>query len=79
MNAEPGAAGYTIHADPSVQHSAADVLRRSMRALPSQRNALLLGMASFASRLPEDFTEAGLPSILAQLFKVRQSGKCAGS
>jgi hypothetical protein len=55
---EDVAAGYTIHADPSVQHAAADVLRRSMRALPKLRNALLLGMAAFASRLPEDFPEA---------------------
>jgi len=52
-------AGYTIHADPSVQQAAADVLRRSMRARPKLRNSLLLGMAAFASRLPEDYPEVG--------------------
>lgn len=40
-----------------MQQAAADVLRRSMRARPKLRNALLLGMASFASRLPEDYPE----------------------
>jgi hypothetical protein len=37
---------------------ASDVLQRCMRALPRQRNALLLGMAAFTARLPEDFPEA---------------------
>ena len=37
---------------------ASDVLQRCMRALPAQRNALLLGMAAFAARLPEDYPEA---------------------
>ena len=52
-----GGAGYTIHADPGVQQMASDVLQRCMRALPAQRNALLLGMAAFAGRLPEDYPE----------------------
>ena len=54
-------AGYTIHADPAVQQMASDVLQRCMRALPRQRNALLLGMAAFAARLPEDYPEACAP------------------
>ncbi|CAL8468215.1 g7754 [Coccomyxa elongata] len=56
--------GYTIHADPAVQQAAADVLRRSMRARPKLRNSMLLGMASFASRLPEDYPEALRAAIL---------------
>lgn len=56
--------GYTIHADPAVQQAAADVLRRSMRARPKLRNSLLLGMASFASRLPEDYPEVLLFMVL---------------
>ncbi|EIE19264.1 hypothetical protein COCSUDRAFT_48883 [Coccomyxa subellipsoidea C-169] len=56
--------GYTIHADPAVQQAAADVLRRSMRARPKLRNSLLLSMAAFASRLPEDYPEALRAAIL---------------
>lgn len=40
-----------------MQQAAADVLRRSMRARSKLRNSLLLGMAAFASRLPEDYPE----------------------
>lgn len=40
-----------------MQQAAADVLRRSMRAGPKLRNSLLLSMAAFASRLPEDYPE----------------------
>ena len=50
-------AGYTIHADAAVRQAATDVLRRSMKALPSHRDQILLGMASFLGRLSEDHSE----------------------
>ena len=53
-------AGYTIHADAAIRQAATDVLRRSIKALPSHRNEILLGMAAFLAQLSEDHPEVGI-------------------
>lgn len=49
--------GYTMHADPTVRAIASEVLRRFIRAFPSRRNEVLVGMAAFAAKIPDEFPE----------------------
>ena len=53
-------AGYTMHADATVRAVAAEVLRRFMRGFPGRRNEVLVGMAAFATKIPDEFPEVYL-------------------
>ena len=46
-----------MHADPTVRAIASEVLRRFIRAFPSRRNEVLVGMAAFAAKIPDEFPE----------------------
>ncbi len=46
-----------MHADPTVRAVASEVLRRFIRAFPSRRNEVLVGMAAFAAKIPDEFPE----------------------
>ena len=45
-----------------VRQMAAEVMRRVLRGLPGLRNAMLLGMATFLSRIPDDYPEVDYPA-----------------
>lgn len=49
--------GYTIHADAGVRAAATEAVMRCMRALPEQRNELLLAAADLLARLPDDLPD----------------------
>ena len=58
------AAGLTLHADPDIRGQAMSVMKRIMRGLPRLRNAMLLGLAGLAARIPDDTPEVlTLPSL----------------
>lgn len=46
-----------MHADPTVRAIAVEVLRRFIRAFPGKRNEVLIGMANFAAKIPDEFPE----------------------
>jgi len=46
-----------MHADGTVRLIATEVLRRILRAFPARRNEVVIGMAAFASKIPDEFPE----------------------
>ena len=57
-------AGLTLHADAEIRAQAMSVMKRILRGLPRLRNAMLLGMAGLAARIPDDTPEVILPMCL---------------
>lgn len=55
-------AGLTLHADPDIRAQAMSVMKRILRGLPRLRNAMLLGLAGLAARIPDDTPEVLMPT-----------------
>ena len=60
MTARLAGAGYTVNVDGNIRQMAAEVMHRVLRGLPAMRNAMVLGLAGFISRLSDDFPEVRL-------------------
>ncbi len=50
-------AGLTLHADAGIRAQAVAVMKRILRGVPRMRNAMLLGVAGLAARIPDDTPE----------------------
>ncbi|KAL0053523.1 hypothetical protein WJX82_006983 [Trebouxia sp. C0006] len=50
--------GLTLHADAGIRAQAVAVMKRILRGVPRMRNAMLLGVAGLAARIPDDTPEA---------------------
>lgn len=62
---------YTINVDDNIRHLAAEVMHRVVRGLPHLRNTLLQGLASFISRLTDDYPEVHTAAHHAPLCGLR--------
>ena len=50
-------AGLTLHADAGIRGQAVSVIKRILRGVPRLRNAMLLGVAGLAARIPDETPE----------------------
>ncbi len=57
MNRLATYAGLALHADSSIRAQAVSVMKRILRGVPRLRNAMLLGVAGLAARIPDDTPE----------------------
>ena len=49
--------GLILHADPGIRTQAVAAMKRVLRGMPRLRNALVLGLAGLAARIPDDHPE----------------------
>ena len=73
-------AGLTLHADAGIRAQAVAVMKRILRGVPRMRNAMLLGVAGLAARIPDDTPEVIHPGTNKQncmlYLKLHQDQLC---